>query len=126
MVKKFKRNLYRKKRPPKKKKRRSKKRFTSKADKALLRDWSRTVRERDSFTCRSCGSKKNSHAHHMVSKYYVPEYTLLLENGITLCKVCHLGERGVHGKGRALNRFITKLRRIYKMHNIKEAVKLNK
>ena len=122
---KFKRNLYRKKRPPKKKKR-SRKRFISKADQALLRDWSRTVRERDSFTCRSCGSKKNSHAHHIVSKYYVPEYTLLLDNGITLCKTCHLGDRGVHGKSKPVNAFIKKLRHIYDIRSIKDAVKLNK
>ena len=122
---KFKRNLYRKKKPPKKRKSR-KRRFTSKADKALLREWSRAVRERDSFICRSCGSKKNPHAHHMVSKYYVPEYTLLLENGITLCKKCHLGAQGIHGKGKPLNKFISKLRTIYKTKDIKKAVKLNK
>ena len=121
---KFKRNLYLKKRPPKKKKRRKKK-FSSKADKLLLRQWSLAVRERDSFTCRSCGSKKNSHAHHIVSKYYMPEYTLLLDNGITLCKSCHLGTRGVHGKGVPKNKFISKLKDIYKRRCIKDAVKLN-
>ena len=121
MMARYKRNLYVKKA---KKARRKKRSFNSSVQK-LLRAWSREVRTRDSFTCRNCKSKKNSHAHHMVSKFYVPEYTLLLDNGITLCKKCHLGPSGVHGKAKACSSFISKLRHIYDGRLIKDAVKIN-
>lgn len=121
-MRKFKRNLYIKR---KKRKKRRKKSFNS-PDQKLLRAWSIEVRTRDSFICRNCGSKKQTHAHHMVSKYYVPEYTLLLDNGITLCKKCHLGPNGVHGKSDPSTPFISKLRKIYKERSIKKAVKINK
>lgn len=120
-MKKFKRNLYLNKRKKKKKKKRK---LTVK-EQILLRQWSLTVRERDSFTCRSCGSTKNTHAHHMISKYYVPKYKFYIENGITLCKSCHVGINGVHGKGTAKNKFILKLKRIYKKRCIKDAIKMN-
>jgi 5-methylcytosine-specific restriction endonuclease McrA len=120
-MKKYKRNLYVKR---KRKKKKRKKSFNS-PDQRLLRDWSIQVRTRDSYTCRNCKSKRHTHAHHMVSKYYVPEYTLLLSNGITLCKKCHLGPKGVHGKSTALTPFIEKLRNIYKEKSIKKAVQIN-
>lgn len=117
---KIRRNLYKR---PKKKKRKIKRKS---ANQKLLRDWSLKVRGKDSFTCLSCGSKKYTHAHHMVSKYYVPEYTLFLDNGITLCKSCHTGPRGVHGNKSPKNSFVKLLRLIYKTADIKKAVSLRK
>jgi len=88
-----------------------------------LKSWSRAIRTRDKYTCISCGSKKNVHAHHMVSKYYRPKYAFVIENGITLCFVCHMGKGGVHDKKRKpLNKFISRLRGIYKKHDINAAI----
>jgi len=117
---KIKRNLYKR---PKKKKNKVKRKS---ANQKLLKDWSIKVRTRDSFTCLSCSSKKYTHAHHMVSKYYVPEYTLFLDNGITLCKSCHTGPQGVHGSKSPKNSFIKLLRLIYKTGDIQRAVSLRK
>lgn len=115
----LKRNLYKKPKPKIKFKRKA-----PRADQGLLKDWSKKIRTRDEFTCLSCGSKKNSHAHHMVSKFYVPEYTLFLENGITLCKSCHMGPQGVHGSKNPKNKLIAELREIFSTSDIKRALKL--
>ena len=74
------------------------------------------------YICKSCGSTKKIHAHHLVSKYYMPRYAFLLENGISLCRSCHLGSRGVHGKGKPKNAFIKELRDIYYSKSIKKAL----
>jgi hypothetical protein len=57
--------------------------------------WRRDVFKHDNFTCTSCGSKKNLHAHHkkLFSKY--PEFRLDVNNGTTLCFSCH-NRSGVH------------------------------
>ena len=62
-----------------------------------LKDWSLNIRGRDS-KCMSCGSEKNLHAHHIISKFYRPHLAYSLTNGITLCKQCHVGYGGVHDK----------------------------
>lgn len=98
----------------------SKKRFkVNPLKENILRDWSLKVRERDSFQCLNCSSSKKVHAHHMVSKYYMPKYAYTLYNGITLCKKCHLGYGGVHHKkSKPSSPLIRQLRRIYKMNDI--------
>lgn len=116
---KIKRNLYKK---PKKKVKVNRK----VANQKLLKDWSIKVRTRDNYTCLSCSSTKYTHAHHMVSKYYVPEYSLFLDNGITLCKSCHTGPQGVHGNKEPKNKLIKILRLIYSTRDIKKAVSLRK
>lgn len=90
-----------------------------------LRQWSLAVRTRDGFKCVSCGSARNTHAHHMVSKYYRPQFAYAINNGVTLCKKCHLGQGGVHHKKSApLNDFIQQLRLIYKLNDIGSSTKL--
>jgi len=123
-MKKLKRNLY--KRPKKRFRPKSKKSSKTKQSPKLLKEWSVKVRTRDSFVCQSCGSKKNTHAHHMVSKYYVPEYSLNIKNGITLCKTCHIGRQGVHGNKNPKNSFIKFLRLIYATRDIKQAFMFQK
>ncbi|MBM88294.1 MAG: hypothetical protein CMQ41_07940 [Gammaproteobacteria bacterium] len=102
--------------------RKSKRRRRRKLDPARLREWSLAVRGRDMYRCKACRSSKKIHAHHLVSKYYVPRYAFLLENGISLCKSCHLGSKGVHGKGTPKNGFIKELRAIYYSRSIKKAL----
>lgn len=89
-----------------------------------LQEWSKFVRARDGYTCISCKSKKNSHAHHLVSKYYRPQYAYDVRNGVTLCKVCHLKDGGVHSKTPPKNAFIKRLRVIFKLNDIQSARKI--
>ena len=82
-------------------------------DRVILSAWSRAVRNRDKLVCLSCGSKTKLHAHHMVSKYYIPKHAYNINNGITLCKSCHTGVVGVHGKGKPKTDLVSQLRSIY-------------
>ena len=96
-----------------------------KLDFTKLRKWSLLVRKRDNFTCVSCGSISYTHAHHMVSKYYRPKYAYVINNGITLCKSCHLGDGGVHDKTLApKNSLIKRLKIIFKLNDIKSSLVL--
>lgn len=92
---------------------------------ARLRQWSLNVRARDGYVCMSCSSSKVTHAHHMVSKYYRPQYAYTIDNGITLCKRCHIGRGGVHcKKSTPTNELIRKLRIIFKLNDIGSSLKL--
>lgn len=82
-------------------------------DSTKLRDWSLAIRARDK-KCKSCGTKNNLHAHHIVSKYYNPHLAYNLNNGVALCEQCHIGKGGVHDKRNPpKNKTIASLRRIY-------------
>jgi len=86
-----------------------------------LHRFSQQVRERDDFTCQICGSKKETQAHHILSKFYHPEFALDSTQGITLCKKCHIGRRGVHGSSFARNEWVEKLRGFFRSKNITAA-----
>ena len=95
---------------PKKRKAKPVKRSLSQSK---LKDWSLQIRGRDK-KCMSCGSEENLHAHHIISKYYRPHLAYNLNNGVTLCKQCHVGVGGVHDKRNPpKNNKIAYLRKIY-------------
>jgi 5-methylcytosine-specific restriction endonuclease McrA len=52
--------------------------------------WRMSVYERDSFQCIWCGSKKEIHADHIKRFSDYPELRFAIDNGRTLCKVCHM------------------------------------
>lgn len=53
-------------------------------------DFREQVFERDDFTCQKCGKRGgNLNAHHMLSFQDNPDTRFMIENGITLCTVCH-------------------------------------
>lgn len=55
-----------------------------------LQVWSKTIKKLDNKMCKNCNSTKNLHAHHLFPKALFPEIALDLDNGITLCKPCHV------------------------------------
>jgi hypothetical protein len=70
--------------------------FNSKISQRILIAWAMQVKERDRF-CRYCGSVEKLHAHHILSKSKHPEFALFLNNGISLCELCHIEEHRLNG-----------------------------
>jgi 5-methylcytosine-specific restriction endonuclease McrA len=56
---------------------------------ANYREWRRQVFKRDSWTCRVCSSKLAIKAHHIKPYSQFLELRYELDNGITLCNLCH-------------------------------------
>ena len=54
------------------------------------KNWSKTVRERDNWTCQKCGKRGGEmHAHHIKRFNKNPKLRFDVSNGITLCNKCH-------------------------------------
>jgi 5-methylcytosine-specific restriction endonuclease McrA len=75
--------------------------------------WRKAVFLRDNYTCTACGEKKQLHAHHIKHWASNEDARFDIDNGITLCEVCH---GYIHG----LN---FREARITKMKNNKKAVR---
>ena len=59
--------------------------------------WRMSVLERDGFVCQGCGTKKNLQAHHIITWEECrgnKDLRYATENGITLCRACHLEAHG--------------------------------
>ena len=59
---------------------------------ALAR-WKKAVKARD-VSCVKCGEENHLHAHHIKEFSSHPELATDIENGITLCEICHSKEHG--------------------------------
>lgn len=68
------------------------------------RDWRKKVFNRDSYTCQCCGDRNgNGHevvleAHHIFNWSNNPDKRFDVDNGITMCKQCHLVFHSLYGK----------------------------
>ncbi len=55
------------------------------------RIWREKIFERDNYICQNCGKKNcNLNAHHLNNFSEYPDLRFDLDNGITLCRECHL------------------------------------
>ncbi|MDC7770332.1 HNH endonuclease [Priestia megaterium] len=63
--------------------------------------WRKAVYERDDYTCQCCKDSKggNLTSHHLDSWDWCRERRLDIDNGITLCKTCHLDFHSKYGYG---------------------------
>lgn len=66
-----------------------------------IRSWRTEVFERDSYECKSCGYNKGGIlvAHHLNGYNWDKENRTNVDNGITLCKHCHLEFHSEYGYG---------------------------
>ena len=64
-------------------------------------EWPRLVKERDNFICQKCGSTEGVQAHHIEPVALHPELSDDLDNGLTLCKICHQAVHKQEGCGLA-------------------------
>ena len=70
--------------------------------------WRIEVYKKDKYKCRLCGSKKDIVAHHLKLFSDFPELRFSVDNGITLCRSCHLKlHKYVMGIGATTNGTIT-------------------
>lgn len=60
------------------------------------RKWRDKVFTRDKYTCQGCGTHKDLQAHHIIhwSDCENEDLRYSVENGITLCRACHLEAHG--------------------------------
>ncbi len=68
--------------------------------KKRLSKWKKRIKERDKYTCQRCGLVANStqlDAHHKIPVWFMPDLQYDMDNGITLCKVCHHALHGAAG-----------------------------
>lgn len=54
------------------------------------KSWIRDILKRDNYKCKICGSNIKLNAHHIYPKSKYPELVFYEDNGITLCKKCHM------------------------------------
>ena len=54
-----------------------------------LSEWRNAVYKRDNYTCQTCGDNTTIHAHHIVEWAKDESKRFDLNNGITLCIICH-------------------------------------
>lgn len=54
-------------------------------------DWRKKVFKRDNYTCQKCGNYgQQLNAHHILSWANHPDERFNVDNGVTLCKSCHI------------------------------------
>ena len=58
------------------------------------KQWRKAVYKRDCYVCQNCGTKKDLQAHHIKPWQRYPDLRYEVENGITLCRKCHLKAHG--------------------------------
>jgi len=66
---------------------------------AIHKEWRKSVKIRDEWKCKKCGTEKYLHAHHIIPWKNNELKRFDLDNGITLCRSCHKKEDGCKPAG---------------------------
>ena len=61
--------------------------------------WSRRIRRLAGHVCKTCGSLENIVAHHPYNWKDFPDKRYNVENGVALCRRCHINFHVEHGYG---------------------------
>ena len=76
-----------------------------KAKQAVRAKFREVVFKRDNHKCRICGATGKLDAHHITDRSEMPNGGYVLENGISLCELCHWKAEQYHATGEALPDF---------------------
>ena len=66
-------------------------------DRIELSVWSKSIKNRDNWKCYMCASSNKLEAHHLDSYLAYKSSRFDINNGITLCKVCHMDFHKLYG-----------------------------
>lgn len=69
--------------------------------------WRNQVLLRDNFTCKHCDIKCDLQAHHIYSYKHEPDLRYDINNGITLCSICHKTFHRIYGNFANMDDLIT-------------------
>lgn len=74
--------------------------FERKDDYNYIR-WAQEVKKRDFFTCTVCGARGVMlNSHHLNAWAHYPTLRYIVDNGTTLCNICHDKFHDIYGKGK--------------------------
>lgn len=80
-------------------------------EKEKQREWNKSVKERDGFTCQVCSNKTKLCVHHLYAWTAFPALRFEVQNGITLCNKCHREFHSKYGNGNnTLDQFTTHIK----------------
>jgi len=82
-----------------------KKKLEKREDKKKLKEWSKTVRDKDGNKCVICQTDKFIHAHHLFPKE-IKELRYDLKNGLSLCAKNHKFSREISAHNNPLAFYI--------------------
>jgi len=70
-----------------------------------LQAWTNSIMKRDKKNCQIC-QQEAKESHHILHKQFYPELSLLINNGMSLCKKCHYEVHGVFITRVGVKRFV--------------------
>lgn len=78
------------------------------------KEWARRVKERDAYKCQDCGSGLRIVAHHVIPWKESEELRYELNNGKTLCQLCHTKLEGYRKGHKPSQETLEKMRNSHK------------